>query len=273
MRCEEGVPDAWAKPSIRVQIGRFAFRALVDTGADVSLLSVKAFRMLQNGNGSPHISRGTVVLRGASGTGIKVLGSCLLPVKVGTRSYTHELQVVEALTSTVILGWDFLSNNEASIDCSAENGFLQMGGQKLPLQNSGYINSLVRLRKNTYIPPRSTTMCKAKFQGQNQRHVDGNYMVLQVDNGFLSREPGLMVMNGLVKVRGSKWFPIAIVNSTNKAFNIKRGNVVARVDGIEEGTVCSVTEAGTDQNTGEVETELSVPEIHKDRVQGLIQEN
>ena len=269
----EGVPESRAKPSLKVGINKSTFRALVDTGADVSLLSVRAFRMVQGDQRSQHLNRSAVTLKGASGAGIKVLGNISLPIRMGTKTYTHKLHVVEDITSMVILGWDFLSDNDASIECSKQNGTFKIGGQKLLLQDNEYINSLVRLRNNTYVPPRSTTMCKAKFQGQNKGNVDGGYMVLQVDNGFLSREPGLMVMNGLVKVKGRRWFPIAIVNSTNKAFNIKKGNVVAKVGRIEEATVCSLTEACADQEAQGVKTDLSVPEIHKDRVQRLIREN
>ena len=49
-------------------------------------------------------------------------------------------------------------------------------------------------------------------------------------------------MNSLARVEGKKWFPIAIVKSTNKALNIKKGNVVARIGSIEEASVCSVAE-------------------------------
>ena len=38
------VPGAQPKPSCRVQINKGTFRALVDTGTDISLLSSKAFR-------------------------------------------------------------------------------------------------------------------------------------------------------------------------------------------------------------------------------------
>ena len=98
-------------------------------------------------------------------------------------------------------------------------------------------------------------------------------MVLQVDHGFLAREPGLVVMNSLARVEGKKWFPIAIVNSSNKAFNIKTGNVVARVGSIEETSVCSVAEAYAGLEEGPIETELSVPAEYRDSIDELIGAN
>ena len=119
--CRGRVPDPWTKPSVRVRMGKFVFRALEDTGADVSLLSIKAFRMLQGGMVGPHLNRGTVALKSASGTAIKF--------KLGTQKYTHEFHVVESITSTITLGWDFLSKmtNDASIGCSTDQGFLSKG--------------------------------------------------------------------------------------------------------------------------------------------------
>ena len=268
-----GPPKPQTKPSCRIRINNSTFRALVDTGADVSLLSAKAFRMISRGTDGPRLSEGRVLLQGASGVGIKVLGAVSVAIQMGSSCYEHEFHVVDSLTSTVILGWDFLTNHNASIRCSAEQAVLQIGGQELSLQDTEYINSLVRLRRNIYVPPRSTVIGKAKFKGQTQGIRKGNYMVSQVNSGFLSQEPGLMIMNGLVNIKDRATLPIAIVNSTNKAFRLKKGNVVARVYSLGEAKLCSVTEAYETAECNQTEADLSVPEKYKGAVERLIQKN
>ena len=57
------VPGAQPKPSCRVQISQFTFWALVDTGADVSLLSSETFRMLSRGTGGTQLDTSRVSLK------------------------------------------------------------------------------------------------------------------------------------------------------------------------------------------------------------------
>ena len=213
-----GAPEPQTKPSCRIRINNSTFRALVDTGAGVSLLSAKAFRMVSRGTDGPRLSEGRVLIQGASGVGLKVLAAVFVAIQIGSSRYEHEFHVVDSLTSTVILGWDFLTNHNASIRCSAEQAVLQIGGQELSLQDTEYINSLVRLSRNIYVPPRSTVIGKAKFKGQTQGIRKGNYMVLQVNSGFLSQEPGLMIMNGVVNIKTGQPFLL----TTTRRLGLKR---------------------------------------------------
>ena len=63
------------------------------------------------------------------------------------------------------------------------------------------------------------------------------FMINQIDTGFLSREPGVMVMNSLNNIDGNRTFPIGIVNNTSNTFSLKEGNVVAKVSLVLENEV------------------------------------
>ena len=170
--------------------------------------------------------------------------------------------------STVILGWDFLTNHNASIQCLSGRAVLRLGGQELPLQDNQYFKSLVRLQQNVYIPPMSTSIGKARVRGQPLGISGSNpYVVSQIDHGFLSQEPGLMIMNGIVEVKGRLTFPIAVVNSTNRAFNLKKGNVVAKIRSLDDTTICSMAEACEQGEDSQGGADLSIPSEYRDRVE------
>ena len=51
-----------------------------------------------------------------------------------------------------------------------------------------------------------------------------------IDTGFIGKEPGLVIANTAVKVKGNKKFPVLVHNMTNKAFTLNQGNVIGHLE-------------------------------------------
>ena len=98
---------------ITIKLGKQKFRSLIDTGAEVSLVSEKVIEKI---NPKPKLSRRKVALQSVSGEALFVKGSTDLEFKVGNiKKKNHTFQVVRGLTRNFILGTDWMSKNGVRI--------------------------------------------------------------------------------------------------------------------------------------------------------------
>lgn len=89
-------------------------QALVDTGAAVSVISAYFCRTLRK----VMTPLGGFSLRTASAHHIQALAACTARVTIQGLLYIIELIVLPSCSHDVILGWDFLAQHNAVIDCA-----------------------------------------------------------------------------------------------------------------------------------------------------------
>ncbi|KFD46522.1 hypothetical protein M513_12607 [Trichuris suis] len=142
--CADTVKMAYAKESGRANMGaclcvpvkvRTKFiRTLVDTGAGRTLLRSDEFRRI---GGQWELSPCNVCLLSAGGTALDVMGSVLLPLQVGDKTFALEVIVVDKLQFAGLLGIVFLKLHDFVVDLA--RGTLSCSEQKLkiPLQSAG----------------------------------------------------------------------------------------------------------------------------------------
>ncbi|KFD51381.1 hypothetical protein M513_07786 [Trichuris suis] len=107
---------------------------LVDTGAGRTLLRSDEFRRIR---GQWELSPCNVCLLSAGGTALDVMGTVLLPLQVGEKTFDMEVIVVDKLQFAGLLGIDFLKLHGFVVDLA--RGTLSCSEQKLkiPLQSAG----------------------------------------------------------------------------------------------------------------------------------------
>ena len=103
--------------------GPSSILACIDTGATFTLLASSVYDALKGHSGVGEIEPGSMNLVGASGTALKMRGTCLLtfaihptPDSVKQR-YTHEVQVGELKGVDLLLGMDWLHVANADVSC------------------------------------------------------------------------------------------------------------------------------------------------------------
>jgi hypothetical protein len=106
-------------------------------------------------------------------------------------------------------------------------------GKPIPLCGLQDIQNIVRLVENVEIPPHHAVNTSGKFKRDLSFEPGTPLQWYQATGGFLDKEPGLLVVNGLNEVGNGCKIPLTIVNQTSKCFRLKKGNVVARVEAIE----------------------------------------
>ena len=260
-----GNPD-----SCIVRIGGQRWRALIDSGAQVSLVDSTLFEELRKKNLVTKINR-KAHLQTANGQPLKVKGCVVMEFKVGQEQLKHQFFVVQGLSRKIILGKDWLTDN--GVRLYWDLGTLRVGRSYVTMEEDLHIARVVRITTDTVITPQSVTICPARTKGFTVG-PDMLYEVRAVTQGFLGNEPGLLISNTVIKSRDVGKFPIMIVNSTNKTYKVRKGCVIAQIHQVPiEGVVNIRGMPHTTDNKPLDLSELQVADKYREVIEELIRNN
>ena len=227
------------KCTCHVRVGKRRLRALVDSGASVSIIAKHVLSR------DDKILPASVDLRTVSGQSLSVLGQIRLKMKIGHSVISHSFHIVNGINNSMILGMDFICQNNVVLDFNKTGHFMKIGHSRVPLTSSEIIKSIVRLTKDIKLPPNTgcitTAACKKAILEEGQT----TGLLTEIESGFISREPGLIVVDSLAQIEHGRRVPISIINSTGKTLSLRRGNVVARIQGIEKISQLDITDCNT----------------------------
>ncbi len=98
------------------EVGPSSIFGLIDSGSDYTLVSADIFEMLAD-DCKGKIEPANVILKNASGSKMNLLGKANVSVTLGDATVKIEMLVAEKLGAIqLILGMDFLAQNEATVD-------------------------------------------------------------------------------------------------------------------------------------------------------------
>ena len=80
------------------------WRALIDSGAEICVMSEKMYTRLGKKDG---LRSTTYALQGAGGKPLNVLGTTNFSFKLGSKQYRHKFYVIQHASRNLILGTDF----------------------------------------------------------------------------------------------------------------------------------------------------------------------
>ena len=89
---------------------------LIDSGVTISLLHVDVWKEIQKGS-SKKLKNWKTHVRSVSGNGLNALGQVCLPVCVDKFTAEHKFVVFEAMTTSCLIGMDFLLRHKCIINC------------------------------------------------------------------------------------------------------------------------------------------------------------
>ena len=197
-------------------------RSLIDCGADLSLINTRILKYLEN---CPKLLPQTVNLQTVKGKTIDVIGSVELKFSLRGKEMIHKFYVCSDISRNMILGRDWMA--KYGVQLFFDTNVIRMRGCVAPMIEDSEITSLVRLQKSVTIEPQTTTVCTGIINRCAQIS-DGDMCILdQVDNNFISSEPGLIVVNSISRYNSaSRKIPVVIVNNTNRHYCINSGKAV-----------------------------------------------
>ena len=252
--------------SITIRLGSRNFRALVDTGAEVSVISTKLYRSLHP---RPVLEKKDIRLQTANGSPLRIDGKVRLQVRIGNQSTPHNFIVVNNLRRSIILGRDWLKQN--GVRLYFDLGALRIHGEYVALEEDIHISSIVRLKSKITLNPQHMHTCTAKTSLQSRK--EETFEIEQLRSGYVSSLCGISVANAVVTIGSARKFPLAILNNTNQTVTLRRGCPIARLS--RAGSIDAISLSNkekynvTDQELDQVE----VPSKFKAEISNILREN
>lgn len=253
-----------------VKIGKHKFRSLVDTGAEVSLMHRRIYDQLKV---KPRLQNKKINLQGVNGELLNVDGCIDLTFSIGGIELQHAFYIVRDMNRNLILGQDWLKQN--GVRLYFDLGCLRINGTYVNLEEDIHIASIVRMKYTTVLKPQTAQICFGKVRQNPDIPCGQNYQISETDKGFISKEPGLTVINTVSTLRNDRSVPILIVNSTNKTMKIFRHGVLAKIEKTENENLKDINSVlqSKESNEGLNLKDLSCPCEFKDKIEKLVLRN
>lgn len=237
------------------------FRALVDTGAEVSLISTRAYRQMKH---RPQLAESKVALQGASGDSLHVRGLVALEFEVGGVKTTHSFHVVDNANRNVILGCDWLTKHRVRLYFDLHK--MKVGEQYVNLDQDIHVASIVRLAKNQTIKPQTAAVFLGKVKTRPYFQAGQQLEIRPVEKNGIADEPGLMVPHSVTTLDEANTVKMMIVNNTNRTYHLSRGCIVGQLTVVQDGEISSVAEITKQhqpKDTGDL-SQADVPEVFRE---------
>ncbi|UYV68438.1 hypothetical protein LAZ67_5004313, partial [Cordylochernes scorpioides] len=182
-KCQMNEISEKSGPRLYADIG--TFEALVDTGADLSVVDLRT--ALDTGHG---ISKLAKICAGPDGKKLDMVGSIFLNIKIDDETLSHNFVILKTHLRTLILGRDFLKKMNAKIDCKQEtikydltNNHDEINFQMLKIKSA----------KDSIVPECSMKLIKALVETE-----DGEYIIEESSKMFQTN--GLRLARSLINV-------------------------------------------------------------------------
>ncbi|UYV77965.1 K02A2.6-like [Cordylochernes scorpioides] len=199
---------------VMVEINGRKIKALVDSGADFSVISDKFRRELK----TPLFKEPGPILKAANKNLMETIGKCVLNIEVNGLNISFEFVVMVECSHDIIFGWDFFEATEAVIDCGRNELHL---GETSVLESREEENQRLFASDDFLIPPKSIKK-------------------ISVINEEICGE--VLIPNSLVTFRhgrGSIW----VANGASWPQLIPSGMNICTMESSENGNICSLIES------------------------------
>ncbi|UYV78188.1 hypothetical protein LAZ67_16000412, partial [Cordylochernes scorpioides] len=215
---------------VMVEINGRKIKALVDSGADFSVISDKFRRELK----TPLFKEPGPILKAANKNLIETLGKCVLNIEVNGLNISFEFVVMVECSHDIIFGWDFFKATEAVIDCGRNELHL---GETSVLESREEENQRLFASDDFVIPPKSIK----KISVINEEICGVRDVLVSTSKDLLLRKE-VLIPNSLVTFRhgrGSIW----VANGASWPQLIPSGMNMCTMESYENGNICNLIES------------------------------
>ena len=208
---------------LKVYINTLPISAVLDTGAEFSVISKHLFDRIKSGRAKPvrhRLQRSTMTA--ANNTAVNVLGTLTADLRIGGLLIPHDFRIVNELSNECLIGMDFLNNCRAQIDLRHGVIDLYDGLTTVPLYSSG--NYTVYTQRLTVIPPESEAIFPVIAPG-----VPRTDMILE---GGASACRSLVIARSLVNT--GKGMLCRVLNPLQTPIKLKAQSPIGYLSAIQE---------------------------------------
>lgn len=217
---------------IPVLIDGYAVGALVDTGADYSILSGKMIRLQKKVLTPWHGS----VIRTAGGHTVSPLGTCTSRVRVCGYTFVASFLVLRECSRDVILGVDFLQEYGAVIDLQ-ENRITFSADRAIDKQDDQQRADILRVSAESItLPPRASVIVDVTCCGlrNGEAIAESNFEHLLTQ--------GVCVARSIIQLRDGR-SQLLVANFSYEHRHLFRGTSLAFADELGTVPICFSSDA------------------------------
>ena len=255
--------------AVKVSLGDRHLWALVDTGADFSMIKDGLQGEIQKNLGC-RLFPPVQPARGAGGEPLHIAGVLQeVPLKVQDKLFTcPSLAVVGGLVYDLVLGRDFCCRYGTVID--DQSGTLRLAGMKIPLPKYSDIRpsrARILLCATAVVPPRTACVVSAKvvpIDGALAEHPQVPFQGIIEPSGTSAREQ-VLIPRELVDVDADGLVPVRLTNTGPEEARLLQGADIGTFFALNEGREDNMYElCPVDGGSGRIQTAAVCTEHPRD---------
>ena len=213
---------------VDARIGQQKWRALIDTGATVSIISAKMFYTLEESCVQPLQPIKRKVLS-ATDQPLNVLGKTLISILIGDHSYDQEV-VVADVNFEGVLGLDFMKKHRCVVDII--KGTFKIGRQMVPMQQEGWFGCYkIALGETINIPPRTEIIVNGTICTPDGMSRPTGFGIVEGGEKFVNTEKGLVART---LVECGERIPVRMMNVSSEVKTVHSGTIVGNLSPVEQ---------------------------------------
>ena len=208
---------------IFVTIGNQQHCCLVDSGSDISFLSMSKFKEIE-----PFVrnfQESSAIYHGITGHSPVEHGNCTMSLGLPSQTINVDFKILTGVTKHIVLGNDFLYQQGVRLEYSDLT--MAVGRDILMLHQKGInkdLNFLVKAKETKLISPQSVGFVQLEFDG----NLKGDCLIVpQANSPLFQDEPGVMAPSVVGTVGGSMPMVLPIVNNTGKVLKVSAKSILA----------------------------------------------
>ena len=215
------------------------------------------------------IGKENISLQSVTGQSLKDDGCATLIHKIAGIKIEHTFVVVPEINRNIILGRDFLQQNQVRLYFDLNK--MRIKNNYVDLEEDSHIASLVRSNRKVVMRPQTMVVCPAKLNRNFQVNGTSKIQISVVDRGFLANERGLLVANAVADSVRTRNIQLMLVNNTDKSMRLRRGSVVAKPDLVSQELVkplsreVATVEQKEKLDLSEIDTPLEFTHIRQEK--------
>ena len=212
---------------------------MLDTGSSQSLISEELARRLKINFGLLDTGDSRVLFAANCGS-IRVVGKCLLSVKLGGLTVPFQFLIIRQLSQDLVIGIDFLNHTRAVVNCSESIVSFYDDMVELPVLSKGKM-IVAKLDSDYDLQPRSETVVNVFLS----EYVSDEFFLLEPLDPRERQK--FLVAKVLVKGKSNRAI-CRILNPTNQTFRLKKSLTLAKVQSIEVNSITQFSDTSNSRN-------------------------
>ena len=144
------------------------------------------------------------------------------------------------MNRNIILGRNWLKQFDVQMYCGL--GCIRIDTLYVKMEEDIHTSSMARLTAHKIIRLQTETFCLCIAKGNEQLLNSKFHQVISTEDSTISREPGQLTVNSIVKSSKQSRFSVFLINNTNDFIWLRKGSIFGKIEEVNECTFVNVND-------------------------------